>query len=116
MPQILLSKPNPLQITVPLQYKSVVWDALHIRKFPTHVGWERDPVIITSIAIMPLSRMENTTFAMPRIIDSHDLGLRTVLQSGRPKENAYDNHFRLLACLKLILRSFSSSNAAIRRL
>ncbi|GFY02667.1 hypothetical protein TNCV_3505471 [Trichonephila clavipes] len=38
---------------------------------------------------MPLSRMENTTFAMPSIIDSHDMGLRTVLQSRRPKENAY---------------------------
>ncbi|GFU66157.1 hypothetical protein TNCV_2858301 [Trichonephila clavipes] len=38
---------------------------------------------------MPLSRMENTTFAMPNIIDSHDMGLRTVLQSRRPKENAY---------------------------
>ncbi|GFT27670.1 hypothetical protein TNCV_3570431 [Trichonephila clavipes] len=33
--------------------------------------------------------MENTTFAMPNIIDSHDMGLRTVLQSRRPKENAY---------------------------
>ncbi|GFX56280.1 hypothetical protein TNCV_2242141 [Trichonephila clavipes] len=38
---------------------------------------------------MPLSRMENTTFAMPNIIDSHDMGLRTVLQTRRPKENAY---------------------------
>ncbi|GFT74058.1 hypothetical protein TNCV_3707901 [Trichonephila clavipes] len=38
---------------------------------------------------MPLSRMENTTFAMPSIIDSHDMGLRTVLQSRCPKENAY---------------------------
>ncbi|GFU40841.1 hypothetical protein TNCV_2466501 [Trichonephila clavipes] len=27
---------------------------------------------------MPLSRMENTTFAMPSIIDSHDMRLRTV--------------------------------------
>ncbi|GFU35518.1 hypothetical protein TNCV_317641 [Trichonephila clavipes] len=35
---------------------------------------------------MPLSRMENTTFAMPSIIDSHDMGLRTVLQSGCPKK------------------------------
>ncbi|GFT82972.1 mariner Mos1 transposase [Trichonephila clavipes] len=38
---------------------------------------------------MPLSRMENTTFAMPSIIDSHDMGLRTVLQSRSPKGNAY---------------------------
>ncbi|GFT72953.1 hypothetical protein TNCV_1976601 [Trichonephila clavipes] len=33
--------------------------------------------------------MENTTFAMPSIIDSHDMGLRTVLQSRCPKRNAY---------------------------
>ncbi|GFV59812.1 hypothetical protein TNCV_4739401 [Trichonephila clavipes] len=38
---------------------------------------------------MPLSRMENTTFAMPSIKDSHDMGLRTVLQSRCPKRNAY---------------------------
>ncbi|GFW90716.1 hypothetical protein TNCV_2417131 [Trichonephila clavipes] len=38
---------------------------------------------------MPLSRMLNSTFAMPNIIDSHDMGLRTVLQSRRPKVNAY---------------------------
>ncbi|GFX08843.1 hypothetical protein TNCV_1548802 [Trichonephila clavipes] len=41
------------------------------------------------IAIMPLSRILNSTFAMPNIIDSHDMGLRTVLQSRRPKVNAY---------------------------
>ncbi|GFU80875.1 hypothetical protein TNCV_5048711 [Trichonephila clavipes] len=35
---------------------------------------------------MPLSRMLNSTFAMPNIIDSHDMGLRTVLQSRRPKK------------------------------
>ncbi|GFX46763.1 hypothetical protein TNCV_4039111 [Trichonephila clavipes] len=46
--------------------------------------------IAQPITNMPLSRMENTTFAKPSIIDSHDMGLRTVLQSGRPKENAYD--------------------------
>ncbi|GFX93576.1 hypothetical protein TNCV_1587541 [Trichonephila clavipes] len=38
---------------------------------------------------MPLSRMLNCTSAMPNIIDSHDMGLRTVLQSRRPKVNAY---------------------------
>ncbi|GFX75856.1 nucleic-acid-binding protein from transposon X-element [Trichonephila clavipes] len=32
---------------------------------------------------------KNTTFAMPTIIDSHDMGLTTVLQSGCPKENAF---------------------------
>ncbi|GFW25939.1 hypothetical protein TNCV_1328951 [Trichonephila clavipes] len=37
---------------------------------------------------MPLSRMLNSTFAMPNIIDSHDMGLRTVLQSRRPKETS----------------------------
>ncbi|GFW60928.1 hypothetical protein TNCV_4871391 [Trichonephila clavipes] len=36
---------------------------------------------------MPLSRMLNSTFAMPNIIDSHDMGLRTVLQSRRPKKD-----------------------------
>ncbi|GFX47962.1 hypothetical protein TNCV_4715991 [Trichonephila clavipes] len=39
--------------------------------------------------MMPLSRMLKSTFAMPNIIDSHDMGLRTVLQSRRPKVNAY---------------------------
>ncbi|GFS94967.1 hypothetical protein TNCV_4202121 [Trichonephila clavipes] len=34
--------------------------------------------IARPIAVMPLSRMENTTFAMPSIIDSHDMGLRIV--------------------------------------
>ncbi|GFT83307.1 hypothetical protein TNCV_3003801 [Trichonephila clavipes] len=38
---------------------------------------------------MSLSRMENTTFTMPSIIDSDDMGLRTVLQSRCPKRNAY---------------------------
>ncbi|GFV41975.1 hypothetical protein TNCV_2751561 [Trichonephila clavipes] len=37
---------------------------------------------------MPLSRMLNSTFAMPNIIDSHDMGLRTVLQSRRPKPSS----------------------------
>ncbi|GFU50581.1 hypothetical protein TNCV_4884391 [Trichonephila clavipes] len=43
---------------------------------------------------MPLSRMEKTTFAMPSIIDSHDMGLRTVFTVRMPKGkrlfNAYD--------------------------
>ncbi|GFW68389.1 hypothetical protein TNCV_3617341 [Trichonephila clavipes] len=37
---------------------------------------------------MPLSRMENTTFAMPSIILSR-YGIEDCLQSRRPKENAY---------------------------
>ncbi|GFW09273.1 hypothetical protein TNCV_4276021 [Trichonephila clavipes] len=35
---------------------------------------------------MPLSRMENTTFAMPSIIDSHDMGLRTVYSPDAQKK------------------------------
>ncbi|GFS90583.1 HTH_Tnp_Tc3_2 domain-containing protein [Trichonephila clavipes] len=34
---------------------------------------------------MPLSRMEKTTFVMPSIIDSHDMGLRTVFTVRMPK-------------------------------
>ncbi|GFT35959.1 hypothetical protein TNCV_717321 [Trichonephila clavipes] len=34
--------------------------------------------IARQIAVIPLSKMENTTFAMSSIIDSHDMGLRTV--------------------------------------
>ncbi|GFV59731.1 uncharacterized protein TNCV_1908021 [Trichonephila clavipes] len=46
---------------------------------------------------MPLSRMENTTFAKPSIIDSHDMGLRTVFTVRSPKRkrlfNAYSVAF-----------------------
>ncbi|GFT64977.1 hypothetical protein TNCV_3614921 [Trichonephila clavipes] len=49
---------------------------------------------VQPIAIMPLSRMENTTFVMPSIIDSHNMGLRTVLQSRCPKRNAYSANQR----------------------
>ncbi|GFX83718.1 hypothetical protein TNCV_349821 [Trichonephila clavipes] len=34
---------------------------------------------------MPLNRMENTTSALPSIIDSHDMGLRTVFTVRTPK-------------------------------
>ncbi|GFW28580.1 hypothetical protein TNCV_2317281 [Trichonephila clavipes] len=65
-----------------------------------HPDEEHKPRLPDSIAQpitnMPLSRMENTTFAMPSIIDSHDMGLRTVYspdaQKKKPimtKENAY---------------------------
>ncbi|GFX04285.1 hypothetical protein TNCV_3974341 [Trichonephila clavipes] len=37
---------------------------------------------------MPLSRMENTTFAMPSIIDSHDMELRTVYSPDARKEES----------------------------
>ncbi|GFU86323.1 hypothetical protein TNCV_369791 [Trichonephila clavipes] len=35
---------------------------------------------------MPLSRMENTNFAMSSIIDSHDMGLRTVYSPDAQKK------------------------------
>ncbi|GFU02630.1 hypothetical protein TNCV_3755391 [Trichonephila clavipes] len=52
---------------------------------------------------MPLSGILNSTFAMPNIIDSHDMGLRTVLQSRRPKVNAYSTPYaRLSKPLKML--------------
>ncbi|GFU49920.1 probable RNA-directed DNA polymerase from transposon X-element [Trichonephila clavipes] len=55
-----------------------------------HPDEERKPRLPDSIAppiaIMPLSRMENTTFAMPTIIDSHDMGLRTVFSPDAQKK------------------------------
>ncbi|GFX35726.1 transposon Tf2-6 polyprotein [Trichonephila clavipes] len=42
--------------------------------------------IAQPITNMPLSRMENTTFAMPSIIDSHDMGLRTVYSPDAQKK------------------------------
>ncbi|GFX03175.1 integrase catalytic domain-containing protein [Trichonephila clavipes] len=41
---------------------------------------------------MPLSRMENTTFAMPSIIDSHDMGLRTVYSPDAQKKTPIQRH------------------------
>ncbi|GFS52420.1 hypothetical protein TNCV_4851121 [Trichonephila clavipes] len=42
--------------------------------------------------------MENTTFAMPSITDSHDMGLRTVLTVQTPKRkrlfNAYSENIQ----------------------
>ncbi|GFW14314.1 hypothetical protein TNCV_1365691 [Trichonephila clavipes] len=55
-----------------------------------HPDEERKPrlpdSIVQPIAVMPLSRMENTTFAMPTIIDSHDMGLRTVFSPDAQKK------------------------------
>ncbi|GFW23458.1 hypothetical protein TNCV_3805551 [Trichonephila clavipes] len=42
---------------------------------------------------MPLSRMENTTFVIPSIIDSHDMGLRTVCTVRTPKGKRLFNGF-----------------------
>ncbi|GFX73144.1 hypothetical protein TNCV_4502231 [Trichonephila clavipes] len=50
---------------------------------------------------MPLSRMESTTFAMPSIIDSHDMGLRTVLTVRTPKEQRLFNYRGFYSLLRL---------------
>ncbi|GFV03870.1 uncharacterized protein TNCV_3173041 [Trichonephila clavipes] len=52
--------------------------------------------IARPIAIMPLSRMENTTFAMPSIIDSHDMGLRTVYSPDAQKKTHIQRLFRMV--------------------
>ncbi|GFW85933.1 hypothetical protein TNCV_1967421 [Trichonephila clavipes] len=49
--------------------------------------------IARPIAIMPLSRMENTNFAMPSIIDSHDMGLRTVYSPDTQKKTPIQRLF-----------------------
>ncbi|GFW69019.1 integrase catalytic domain-containing protein [Trichonephila clavipes] len=55
--------------------------------------------IVRPIAIMSLSRMENTTFVMPSIIDSHDMGLRIVFTVRMPKGKRLFNTYN-----KVILR------------
>ncbi|GFV65267.1 uncharacterized protein TNCV_4572671 [Trichonephila clavipes] len=52
--------------------------------------------IARPITNMPLSRMENTTFAMPSIIDSHDMGLRTVFTVQTPKRKRLFNAYSTL--------------------
>ncbi|GFX99558.1 HTH_Tnp_Tc3_2 domain-containing protein [Trichonephila clavipes] len=52
---------------------------------------------------MPLSRMENTTFAMPSIIDSHDMGLRTVYSPDAQKKTPIQLYLKLF---RLLLLSF----------
>ncbi|GFT79690.1 hypothetical protein TNCV_3838761 [Trichonephila clavipes] len=42
-------------------------------------------LIVRSIAVMPLSRMQNCTFAMSNITDYPDMGLRTVVTVQMPK-------------------------------
>ncbi|GFU31985.1 hypothetical protein TNCV_3181291 [Trichonephila clavipes] len=64
-----------------------------------HPDEERKPRLPDSIAqpiaIMPLSRIENTTFAMPAIIDSHDMGLRTVFSPDAQKKTPISPIFSL---------------------
>ncbi|GFW09304.1 RNA-directed DNA polymerase from mobile element jockey [Trichonephila clavipes] len=62
-----------------------------------HPDEEHKPRLPDSIARpitnMPLSRMENTTFVKPSIIDFHDMGLRTVLTVRTPKEQRLFNAY-----------------------
>ncbi|GFW46131.1 hypothetical protein TNCV_4210101 [Trichonephila clavipes] len=62
-----------------------------------HPDEEHKPRLPDSIAQpitnMPLSRMENTTFAKPSIIDSHDLGLRTVYSPDAQKKTPIQRLF-----------------------
>ncbi|GFU91413.1 hypothetical protein TNCV_2541811 [Trichonephila clavipes] len=51
-----------------------------------HPDEEHKPCLPDSITNMPLSRMENTTFAKPSITDSHDMGLRTVYSPDAQKK------------------------------
>ncbi|GFV90868.1 transposable element Tc3 transposase [Trichonephila clavipes] len=68
-----------------------------------HPDEEPKPRLAGPIANMPLSRMENTTFAMPSIIDSHDMGLRTVFTVQTPKRKRLFNK-RLFFTHKLVSR------------
>ncbi|GFU47815.1 hypothetical protein TNCV_4465551 [Trichonephila clavipes] len=64
-----------------------------------HPDEEHKPRLPDSIARpitnMPLSRMENTTFVKPSIIDFHDMGLRTVLTVRTPKEQRIFNAYSI---------------------
>ncbi|GFW51190.1 hypothetical protein TNCV_3594721 [Trichonephila clavipes] len=54
---------------------------------PDEAPYSRLPdSIVRPIAIMPLSRMENTTFVIANIIDYHDMGLKTVFTVRTTKE------------------------------
>ncbi|GFX58339.1 hypothetical protein TNCV_205261 [Trichonephila clavipes] len=72
--------------------------------------------IARPIANMPLSRMENTTFAMPSIIDSHDMGLRTVFTVQTPKRKSLFNAYSTIILyfdIKDTIDSFISANACL---
>ncbi|GFT70577.1 hypothetical protein TNCV_1133331 [Trichonephila clavipes] len=65
-----------------------------------HPDEEHKPRLPDSIAQaiinMPLSRMEYTTFAMPSIIDSHDMGLRTVFSPDTQKKTPIQRLFKFI--------------------
>ncbi|GFV34477.1 hypothetical protein TNCV_466911 [Trichonephila clavipes] len=72
-----------------------------------HPGEEHKPRLPDSIAQpitnMSLSRMENITFAKPSIIDSHDMGLRTVYSPDAPKKTPiHDEGERILEKVWLV--------------
>ncbi|GFV45530.1 uncharacterized protein TNCV_4855521 [Trichonephila clavipes] len=67
-------------------------NALKINSFKSHIENLANS-IARPIAIMPLSRMENTTFAMPSIIDSHDMGLRAVYSPDAQKKTPIQRLF-----------------------
>ncbi|GFX97085.1 hypothetical protein TNCV_1998171 [Trichonephila clavipes] len=72
---------------------------LRKRKVPTKFQVDEEPKprlpdsIARPITNMPLSRMENTTFVKPSIIDFHDMGLRIVLTVRTPKEQRLFNAY-----------------------
>ncbi|GFU21586.1 hypothetical protein TNCV_3827811 [Trichonephila clavipes] len=72
-------------------------DYLSAKPKTHHPDEEHKPRLPDSIARpitnMPLSRMENTTFAMPSIIDSHDMGMRTVFTVQTPKRKRLFNAY-----------------------
>ncbi|GFW67117.1 uncharacterized protein TNCV_4031341 [Trichonephila clavipes] len=84
-------------------------NALKINSFKSHIqniaNEEHKPRLPDSIAQpitnMPLSRMENTTFVMPSIIDSHDMGLRTVYSPDAQKKTPIQRLFRCCLTSKL---------------
>ncbi|GFV00094.1 hypothetical protein TNCV_4057661 [Trichonephila clavipes] len=73
-----------------------------------HPDEEHKPRLPDSIARpitnMPLSRMKNTTFVKPSIIDFHDMRLRTVLTVRMPKEQRLFNAYCLFFFLSLLIK------------
>ncbi|GFX63445.1 hypothetical protein TNCV_622441 [Trichonephila clavipes] len=67
-----------------------------------HPDEEHKPRLPDSIAQpitnMPLSRMENTTFTKPSIIDSHDMGLRTVYSPDAQKKMPIQQRIADVSC------------------
>ncbi|GFS75363.1 hypothetical protein TNCV_2967651 [Trichonephila clavipes] len=77
-----------------------------------HPDEEHKPRLPDSIAQpitnMPLRRMENTTFAKPSIIDSHDMGLRTVYTPDAQKKTPIQ--------VKLLTQEISTTTGSTNQL